>query len=64
MVVGGPEDSPFKGGTFKLGEYSMAAPEVHFIIKMYYLNADKLERIHLDILKARAWSRPYAMNNT
>lgn len=42
----------------------MAAPKVDFMIKIYHLNVDKLGRTYLDIQKARAWNRLYAMNNT
>uniref|UniRef100_A0A5F9DD40 UBC core domain-containing protein n=1 Tax=Oryctolagus cuniculus TaxID=9986 RepID=A0A5F9DD40_RABIT len=64
-VIAGPQDSPFEWGTFKLElflpeEYSMAAPEVRFMNKIYHPNVDKLERICLDILKDK-WLD--AMNN-
>uniref|UniRef100_A0A8C5V9X2 UBC core domain-containing protein n=1 Tax=Microcebus murinus TaxID=30608 RepID=A0A8C5V9X2_MICMU len=67
VVIAGPQDSPFEGGTLKLElflpeEYPMAAPKVCCITKIYHPNVDKLGRICLDILKDK-WTRLYAMSN-
>lgn len=58
VVIAGPQDSPFEGGTFKLElflpeEYPMAAPKVRFMTRIYHPNVDKLGRICLDILKGK-----------
>ncbi|XP_054340077.1 ubiquitin-conjugating enzyme E2 N-like [Pongo pygmaeus] len=60
VVIAGPRDYHFAGGTFKLElflpeEYPMAAPKVRFMTKICHSNVDKLGRICLDILKDK-WS--------
>uniref|UniRef100_A0A7N5KKY0 UBC core domain-containing protein n=1 Tax=Ailuropoda melanoleuca TaxID=9646 RepID=A0A7N5KKY0_AILME len=55
VVIAGPQDSPFEGGTFKLElflpEHPTAAPKVCFMTKIDHPNVDKLGKIRLDILK-------------
>ncbi|XP_045294547.1 ubiquitin-conjugating enzyme E2 N-like [Leopardus geoffroyi] len=60
VVIAGPQDSPFEGGTFKRQlflpeEYPMAARKVCFMCKIYHANVDKLGRVCLDTLKDK-WS--------
>ncbi|XP_023581115.1 ubiquitin-conjugating enzyme E2 N-like [Trichechus manatus latirostris] len=60
VVIAGPQDSPFEGGTFKLelflpGEYPLVAPKVCFMTRIYLPNVDMVGRIGLDILKDN-WS--------
>ncbi|KAJ3363662.1 Ubiquitin-conjugating enzyme 13 [Allomyces javanicus] len=60
VVMSGPSQSPFEGGSFKLelflpDDYPMTAPKVRFLTKIYHPNIDRLGRICLDILKDK-WS--------
>ncbi|XP_012864202.1 ubiquitin-conjugating enzyme E2 N-like [Echinops telfairi] len=60
VVIAGPEDSPFEGGTFKREpllpeEYPMAVPKERFMTQVYHPNVDKLGRTCLNILKGK-WS--------
>ena len=66
VVIAGPQDSPFEGGTFKLElflpeEYPMAAPKVRFMTEIYHPNVDRMGRICLDILKGKYCLSPYAI---
>ncbi|XP_012660613.1 ubiquitin-conjugating enzyme E2 N-like [Otolemur garnettii] len=60
VVIAGPQDSPFEGGTFKLKlflpeEYPNGSSYSTFHDQIYHPNADKLGRICLDTLKDK-WS--------
>ncbi|EGF81110.1 hypothetical protein BATDEDRAFT_29762 [Batrachochytrium dendrobatidis JAM81] len=51
VVIAGPSQSPFEGGSFKLelflpDDYPMAPPKVRFLTKIYHPNIDKLGRIY------------------
>uniref|UniRef100_A0A5G2RGI4 Ubiquitin conjugating enzyme E2 N n=1 Tax=Sus scrofa TaxID=9823 RepID=A0A5G2RGI4_PIG len=58
VVIAGPQDSPFEGGTFKLElflpeEYPMAAPKVRFMTKIYHPNVDNWEEYWSPALQIR-----------
>ena len=60
VIIKGPQESPYAGGSFHLElylpeEYPMSPPKVRFTTKIYHPNIDKLGRICLDILKDK-WS--------
>ncbi|KAL3153037.1 Ubiquitin-conjugating enzyme E2 36 [Trebouxia sp. C0009 RCD-2024] len=60
VVMQGPPQSCYDGGTFKLElflpeDYPAAPPKVRFLTKVYHPNIDKMGRISLDIL-GRRWT--------
>ena len=63
-IIDGPQDTPYKGGTFKFElfctwQYPLKPPKVLCLTKIFHPNIDKLGRICLDVLK---WKWTPALN--
>ncbi|KAF7730526.1 hypothetical protein EC973_001907 [Apophysomyces ossiformis] len=59
-LLSGPENSPYKGGTFKLdivfsADYPFKPPTIKFMTKIYHPNIDDDGAICMDLLKADVW---------
>ncbi|KAG0165612.1 hypothetical protein DFQ28_008542 [Apophysomyces sp. BC1034] len=60
VLLSGPENSAYKGGTFKLDinfspDYPFKPPTIKFLTKIYHPNIDDDGAICLDLLKADVW---------